>query len=142
MLNFNEIAVEPELARTGVWTDYMGGRFLVARRGPSHREALVALYAEVKEEVEADKGSEKAQRLTLECYAKAFAQACLLNWDKIVDDKHQEVKYTPELGAKMMLDPRLNELATYLEQFSLVHTNYQTRIEKEIAEDVKPSADS
>jgi hypothetical protein len=142
MLNFNEIAVEPELARTGVWTEYMGGRFLVARRGSAHREALVALYGEIKEEVAKDPHSEDSQKKTLEVYAKAFAQACLLDWQGIIDDKRQPIPYTPELGAKMMLDPRLNELAMYLEQFSLIHGNYQAKIEQEIAEDVKPSADS
>lgn len=137
MLELNSIAVEPELAEKGVWADYMGGKFLLARRGPRYQARLVDLYNSNIDLIKSNtpEGNEKS----LEVFRQTFAETVLLNWEGITRNG-VPLAYTPEEGLKLLSDPCMFELTTFLEGFSNNHTNYQIKVEQEVAEDVKSSA--
>lgn len=139
MLELSSIAIDPELAATGTWLEYMGGRFLVARQGPAHQERIGTLFNENAELIKS--GTPEGNAKLLEIYQRAFADTCLLNWEGVAE-KGQELEYTPDLGFKVLSDPRYQELATKLEQFSLMHSNYRKKVEADVAQEVKSSADS
>lgn len=139
MLELNSIAVEPELADKGVWAEYMGGRFLLARRGPKYQARLVELYVADKDLVQSNtpEGNERS----LDIYRQTFADTVLLDWDGIAENG-KPIPYTPAEGHKLLANPRLFELTNFLEGFSNNHTNYQLKVEEEVSHDVKSSAAS
>ena len=137
MLELNSIAVEPELADKGVWAPYMGGKFLIARRGPKYQARLVELYNEHLDLVKSDtpEGNEKS----LDIFRQTFAETVLLDWEGITENGKPLV-YTPKEGHKLLANPRLFELTNFLESFSNNHTNYQLAVEEDVAKDVKNTA--
>lgn len=137
MLELNSIAVEPDLADKGVWADYMGGSFLLARKGPKYQARLVALYNEHKDLVASNtpEGDLKSQ----EIFRRAFAETVLLDWKGVARDGVALV-YSPDEAMTILNDLRMYELVTFLEGFSATHTNYQHKVEQEVAEDVKDTA--
>ncbi|QYW06473.1 putative pre-tape measure chaperone protein [Pseudomonas phage UAntarctica] len=139
MLELTSIAIDPELAANGTWLDYMGGRFLVARQGPAHQERLGQLFNEHADLIKS--GTPEGTAKLLEIYQRAFADTCLLNWEGVVE-KGEALPYTPDVGFKVLSDVRYAELAAKLEQFSLMHSNYRTKVEAEVAQEVKSSAAS
>lgn len=135
MLNFDDIAVDPDKARSGVWMDHMGGRFLLARKGPEYQAKVSKLYLENREVI--DQKDVEAGFKIAEIYRTAFIDHVLLDWDQIVDKNKNPVPYSKELATKLISDPRQYELVEALERFSLVHHNYQEVMEDQVAEEVK-----
>lgn len=138
-LELDSIAVDPSLAQEGVWAKFLGGEFLLARRGHEYNARLGHLYNENLAAIKDKTNPEASSRLVLEIYQRAFADTVLKDW-KGITQGGVPLEYTPEVGFKILSDPRQAELATFLEQFSLNHSNYQGAVEAEIAEDVKSSA--
>lgn len=139
MLELNSIAVEPALADKGVWAEYMGGRFLLARRGPKYQARLVELYNESLDLVKS--GTPEGNEKSLDIFRQAFAETILLDWDGIAQDG-KPLPFSSAEGHKLLANPRLFELTNFLEGFSNNHTNYQLKVEEEVAHDVKSSAAS
>lgn len=137
-LCLEDIAIDPALAEAGTWMDFMGGRFLIARKGNSYKEAQIALYSEHRELIKSNTVEGNAKALEIE--RRLFAEFILLDWD-VVDREQNPVPYTKELGYQMVCDPRYGELVDRIEMYSLVHKNYQ-QVEEEVAEEVKSSAAS
>lgn len=139
MLDLNSIAVDPALASDGVWCEYMGGKFLLARKGPAYHARVSELYQERKDEVE--KGGEKGGEALLFCYRRAFCETILKGWEN-VGRGGKKVKYSPDAAMEILTDPRMVELLQHLELFSLQHSNYQEATVAEVAKSVKPTAAS
>lgn len=139
MLNLNSIEVDPSLAREGAWMEYMGGRFLVARKGQDYDNRLVELYREHHDLIKSN--TPEGQLKAVDIYRQCFAECILLDWDE-VGDHNGPIKYTPEIGLQLTKDPKQIELIQAIERFSAMHSNYQVVVEQDIAEDVKSSADS
>lgn len=138
MLNLESIAIEPDLATKGVWADFAGGRFLLARIGAAYQQRLVELYNQHRDLIQTETAEGNAKAVDI--YRQVYAETVLLDWDQIVDNDKNPVKYTPELGMKILQDPRQYELVAFIEQFVSRRSNYQERVEQEVAEDVKDSA--
>lgn len=138
-LELDSIAVEPTLAQEGVWANFLGGEFLLARRGPEYNARLGQLYNENLAVIKDKTNPEVSAKKVLEIYQRAFADTVLKDWRGITKGG-KKLKYTPEKGFEILSDPRQAELATFLEQFSLNHANYQAAVEAEVASDVKSSA--
>lgn len=140
MLNLDSIAVDPDLAESGTWFEYMGGRFLVAREGRRSDALLMQLYNEnlALLKSETHEGNLKA----IEINNRVFAETILLDWADIVDKDKNPIAYTPELGMKLVENPMMGELVTAIQRFSRMHSNYRAVVEAEVAEDVKNTADS
>lgn len=141
-LELDSIAVDPSLAHEGVWANFLGGEFLLARRGPEYNARLGQLYNEnlaVIKDKSSPEAVNKSTKMVLEIYQRAFADTVLKDW-KGITKGGKKLKYTPAKGFEILSDPRQAELATFLEQFSLNHGNYQAAVEAEVASDVKSSA--
>lgn len=139
MLELNSIAVDPALSKEGVWADFLGGRFLLARRGPEYNARLGQLYNENLALIKDKTDPELSGKKVLEIYQRAFADTVLKDWEGVAQ-AGKPLPYTPEEGFRILSDPSLAELATFLEQFSLNHANYRAAVEAEVANDVKSSA--
>lgn len=138
-LCLDDIAVDPTLAEAGTWMDYMGGRFLIARKGNAYKEAQIKLYNEHRDLLMSD--TQEGREKGLEIERKLFAEFVLLDWD-VVDRKGEPVFYTKELGYQLVCDPRYAELVERIEVYSMIHRNYQEKVEDEVAQEVKDSAAS
>lgn len=139
-LCLDNIAIDPTAAESGVWMEYMSGRFLIARKTPVYDTRLVELYNADYDLVRSGtpEGNQRAAEITQEL----FAECILLDWDKIVDRAGNPVPYTKELGLQLIRDPRQYELVSAMERFSNHHKNFQAQVEAEVAADVKSSAAS
>lgn len=147
MLILSSIALDPKLSTGGVWAPYMGGEFLLARKGATHQARIGELYTEHKAVIDS---KDKDDLMTPEAILKmqeihtiAFCEHVLLDW-KNVGEKGakgaEELKYTPELGIKLLMNPAYAELAAYLENFSSNHYYYRAAANLEVAKKVKSSA--
>lgn len=139
MLNLNSIAVDPTKAREGVWMEYMGGRFKVARMGAEYDARLVELYRENHDLIKS--GTPEGLEKSVDIYRQCFAELVLIDWED-VSFGDGPVTYTQDLGLALARNPTQVELIGRIETFSRMHSNYQPVVEQEIAEDVKNSADS
>jgi hypothetical protein len=139
MLCLDDIAIDPTLAEAGTWMDYMGGRFLIARKGAAYQTAQIALYNEHRDLMKSN--TQESREKAIEIERRLFAEFVLLDWE-VVDREKNPVPYTKEAGYKMVCDPRFGELVDRIEMYSMVHKNYQARVEEDVAEEVKSSAAS
>jgi hypothetical protein len=144
MLILSSIAVDPKLAQGGVWANYMGGEFLLARKGPAFQARLGELYTQNKEVIDA---KDDHGLITVEGVAKmqeihtiAFCEHILLNWRNVGEKGQGEIAYTPEIGTKLLLNPLYAELAAWLENYSNNHYYYLASADHEVATTVKDSA--
>lgn len=144
MLELSDVAVDPKLANSGVWANYMGGQFLVARHGHAYNQRLGDLYNENRDLL--NKRDPESNLLTVEAAAKmreihiqAFAETVLLDW-KDISEKGKKLKYTVATAMKILTDPRYQELTDYLESFSRNHYHYRDVSNQEVAKGVKTTA--
>lgn len=135
-LDIDDIAVDPQLASKGVWANYMGGEFLLARKGADYNARLSELYLENAEVIQS-KTPESAEKI-MEIYQRAFCEKVLLDWKILRGGK--KLKYTPETAREILKDPRFAELTSFLENFSMNHANYREAKIAEVAKQVKSSA--
>lgn len=144
MLDIESLAIDPELARGGVWTDYMGARFLLARPGEAYQARLVSLYNEHIDLIK--KATPEGNQKAADIFKQTYAETVLLDWADVgtKDEKGVliPIKYTPEIGFKVLSDPRQFEFAGFIERFVNNRTNYQQHVEQQVATDVKSSAAS
>jgi hypothetical protein len=144
MLILSSIAVDPKLASGGVWANYLGGEFLLARKGPGHQARLGELFTSNKDVIETkdEKGlaTPEAVAKLQEIYTIAFCEHVLLDWRNVGEKGSGEIKYTPEIGVKLLLNPMYAELAAWLENYSNNHYYYLAATNHEVASTVKDSA--
>lgn len=147
MLILSSIAIDPALSNGGVWAPYMGGQFLLARKGPAFQARVGELYTEHKDIIDSKDANQlmtpEAVLKMQEIHTIAFCEHVLLGW-KDVGEKgakgDKELKYTPELGVKLLMNPVYAELAAYLESYSANHYYYRAAANLEVAKKVKSSA--
>lgn len=144
MLILSAIAIDPKLSTGGVWAPYMGGEFLLARKGAAYNARLGELYTEHKalfenKDANGNLTPEAALKMQ-EIYTIAFCEHCLLDWKNVGEKEQGEIKYTPDLGTQLLLNPMYAELTQYLENFSLNHMHYRAAAQQTVANTVKNSA--
>lgn len=144
MLELSTVALDPTLAQKGVWANYMGGQFLLARHGAAYNQRLGDLYNENRDLL--NKRDPDSNLLTVEAAAKmrdihvqAFSETVLLDW-KDVGEKGKALKFSTKTAMKILLDPRYQELTDYLESFSRNHYHYRDMGNQEVATGVKTTA--
>lgn len=149
MLILSSIAIDPKLSAGGVWAPYMGGEFLLARKGQAFHARVGELYTEHKAIIDAkdDQGlmTPEAVLKMQEIHTIAFCEHVLLDWKNVgekADNKKgtKEIKYTPEVGTKLLMNPVYAELAAHLENYSSNHFYYRAAANAETAKTVKSSA--
>lgn len=140
MLDIDSLAVDPSAAEEGVWANFMGARFKIARHNTNKANALRAkLTLERWDEITA--GTEDSDRIASEVNAKVLAETVLLDWENVTKGG-EPLAYTPQVGLEYLIDPRFRDLAQFIETFSLNRSNYREKAEAAAAEAVKDSAAS
>lgn len=144
MLELSSVAIDPSLASKGVWADYMGGKFLMARHGHSYNQRLGELFNSNRDAVskkDPDSGllSIEAAAKLREIHVQAFCETVLLDW-KDVGEKGKALKFSTKTAMKILMDPRYQELTDFLEGFSRNHYHYRDVSNQEVADGVKTTA--
>jgi len=138
MLDIDSLAVDPAAAEGGVWANFMGARFLIARHNNEAGSFLRSKLA-LQNWDTLSGGGEEAEKVAADISAQVIANHILLNWEG-VSKAGEPLEYTPELGLKYLTDPRFRDLQQFIENFSLNRSNYREKAEEEVADSVKDSA--
>ena len=113
----------------GVWADWQGGRFLIAKSGTArHTKIQEQVFSPHKHRMSLPSFTDDERK---HLYSVVCAKGLLVGWDKIFDDEGNEIKYTEELAAQMLLD--IPELLEFVTGFSLNHINYRAETISETA---------
>lgn len=111
-LDLDAFRADPDQEVKGVWTEieFRGqkGRFKIARAGNPKFTRVYQRYKESR--MFPNPESEEAEEWNVDCLNRAFAEAILLDTGKEITSGGEPIKYTPELGYKLMCDPELTEL--------------------------------
>lgn len=138
MLDIDSLAVDPVAAESGVWANFMGARFLIARHN-NEAGAFLRSKLALQNWDTLSGGGEEAEKVAADISAQVIANHILLNWEG-VSKAGEPLEYTPELGLKYLTDPRFRDLQQFIENFSLNRSNYREKAEEEVADSVKDSA--
>ena len=140
MLDIDSLAVDPTAAEDGVWANFMGARFKIARHNSNKANALRAKLTLAKwDEITA--GTEDSDRIANEINAKVLAETVLLDWDGVTKGG-KPLAYDPKVGLEYLIDQRFRDLSQFIENFSLNRSNYREKAEELAADSVKDSAAS
>lgn len=103
----------------GVWFDFEGSRFLVARwENHNMRERFETLKAPYKRKFERGESAEKLQELMI----KAASECVLLDWEGVQNLEGESVTYEPKHGEVALTESR--RLRDAITAFSLEEENY------------------
>lgn len=142
MLNIETLAVDPKLAIEGTWAPFAGGKFLIARyNNPVAEQMRNSLFLTGDNMKVLQAGGEKADALAVEIEMEVMTTAVLLDWDDVAE-ADKALKYTPEVGKRLLTDERYRELLKFIENYSIQRGNYRERTEAEVSDSVKATADS
>ena len=140
MLDIDSLAVEPELANGGVWKEFNGAKWLIARYNSEKAAALRS--KQVLDNLEViQAGGEEAEKLQEVFNLDVLSNCILIGWEGVTS-KGEPLEYSPELARKYLADPRFAELRNFVENASVVRSNFQAKAEEEVAEQVKDTAAS
>lgn len=122
----HEEAIADKLAeQEGIWVDLnapIDMAFLVRRAGGSnfaYQRRLSALLRPHAFQIQSN--TMDPERLN-EIYVQVFCEACLVDWERVLDDKDQPVEYSPEAGMEFfkvfpdiykILEKQANDLNQY-----------------------------
>lgn len=122
------------LEEGGIWTNFGGIRFLIARMGNPKYTAEIRRLTKAKAMTEGlnrnDIDVETLQGLSDE----AFAATCILDWDGMEDDNGISIPYSKEKALEIIRNPEYHELYTFFQQ---VATNAAGYKEQQQAADTK-----
>lgn len=114
----------------GVWADWQGGRFLIAKSGTAkHVKIQERVFKPYKHQLNLPSFDSELRK---DLMAQVAAEAILVGWDEsIVDDNDKPIEYSVERAAQMLLD--IPELTEFVTNFSLNHINYRAETVAETA---------
>jgi len=105
----------------GVWESWQGGRFLIAKSGTArHTRIQEEVFAPYKHKLSMPSFSDDKRK---ELYAEVAAKGILVGWADLFDDSGEEIPYSVDAAAQMLLD--IPELLSFVSQFSINHANYR-----------------
>ena len=140
MLELNHLRADPALSEDGVWADFFGARFLIARHNNPKAEQLRSRLTLEAWEVISSGGEEAKNALAL-VETRTLATAVLLGWEN-VGMNGEILEYSPEVAEGLLADPALRDLRQFIENFSFNRGNYREKAEAEVSASVKGSAAS
>ena len=115
MATLSSLAIDPEIARFGVWFDYaMGVRFRIARA--NNDAATRAITVMVAEEKKAGRVIDAArlQEIATECTAAHI----LRDWSGIDGDDGRPVPYSIAAALDVLRDPQYADVRTFVDEAS------------------------
>lgn len=115
---------------TGVWEEYQGSKFLIAHISNSKFQRALAKY-QLPHRRKIAEGTLDPEK-NKEIVARAMADGVLLGWERVIDAKKQEVKYTPKLAYEaLMRDP---EFRDFVSEYAMAMTNFKSTEVEEVGE--------
>jgi hypothetical protein len=120
----------------GVWTEWMGGKWKVAKSGSDEHTAIrESVIAPFKQLVALDQMPKGKMRSLM---AEVTAKAILVDWDDVTDDDGNDLPYSVEAATKMLLETP--ELTEYISMYSVNHANYRAGVVDKNAKKSQPSS--
>jgi hypothetical protein len=117
MAKLSSVRSDPDLESKGVWCTFEGSmKFLIARSGnPAYNERLRRLREPLIQNIRArDIDPEKIEAVVREC----IAHHVLLDWQNVEDDKGEPIRYTPEVGLKVLADPAYRDVYQFVKNMA------------------------
>lgn len=126
---FKTFAVDLNAEVDGVWRDFHGAKFLIARaRNDRYNKAITERYAEHREVLEQD--TAKAEEISARLMAEVIADTIILDW-KNVGFKGKKLPYSRENVIKLFTAPELRDFCDALLELSQETSAYLLKQEKE-----------
>lgn len=117
---------DSSLLSDGVWTEYEGSRFLVAHMScVAFQRAVMRRQSPFKKKIENGTLDPAVSRNLM---SHAMADALVLGWEKVIDNKGQQVEYTAEACYQALKNNE--DLRDYISEFSMNLENFR-KLEKE-----------
>jgi len=109
MAKLSALRVDPELTEEGRWVDYeLGIRLRIARHNNSRYQAYFMKLMRDNPEVQED--TESFSNLL----KVAVGRTILRDWEGVEDDAGKKLKYTDEVGEKIITDPAYQDLYQFV----------------------------
>ena len=118
-----------QTSSNGVWTEYLGGKFIIAKSGTARHVKIQAdVFDPVKHLMNLPSFKDDDRK---KLYAEVVAKSLLVGWRDMVDDDGNEIPYSVEAAQEMVLE--IPELLEFVTQFSINHANYRAQTVEETA---------
>lgn len=109
MAKLSALRVDPELSEEGRWVDYeLGIRLRIARHNNSRYQAYFMKLMRNNPEVQED--TEVFQNLL----KVAVGRTILKDWEGVEDDDGNEMKFSEDVGEKIITDPAYQDLYQFV----------------------------
>ncbi len=147
-LDLDTLAVDPVKAKEGVWVNYMGARFRIARlthpdADRARKEVQAKFYQKLQEAYEQGKDTpltEEDSKVYQDELNHILAEHILTDWEG-VERGGKELPYSVETAFEILSDPKFYEFHQFVIEKSLVMDGFRPS-EEAIASDVKTSAEA
>lgn len=121
---YDKFSTDEGIEREGVWLDYGGEKFLIARAGGANTKYLQRLQHLSKpyqRQIQMSVFSEEQGR---EIAAQAFAETVVLDWDGVMDREGNVMLFSKERCKQFLVD--LPEIFADIREFASDFTNFRT----------------
>ena len=121
---YTKFSTDEGIEREGVWLDYGGEKFLVARAGGANTKYLQRLQHLSKpftRQIQMGTFDEDQGR---EIAAQAFAETVILDWSGVMDREGQVMTFSKEACQQLLID--LPEIFQDIREFAADFTNFRT----------------
>lgn len=147
-LDLDSLAIDPVKAKEGVWVNYMGAKFRIARlthpgADLARKEVQAKFYQKLQEAFEQGKDAplnEEDSKTYQEELNHVLAEHILTDWEG-VERGGKELPYSVETAFEILSDPKFYEFHQFVIEKSLVMDGFRPS-EEAIASDVKTSAEA
>lgn len=126
---FAKFAMNVDGEVNGVWKEFHGAHFLIARSGnKNYGKALMHAYAQHEDALA--KKDEASEKLADEIMAEVFATTLILDW-KDVSYKGKALPYSTKNVKMLLSDPKLHEFRSQLLSLADDVENFRLKVEEE-----------
>lgn len=142
MFELTTLSVDPKKAEEGTFIPYyMGSELLIAKYRNKQAEEMRMQKSLEHADVLTGEDEAEASELWFKIENEIIANTILLGW-KELKINGQITKYTPELGIRLLSDPKMSEFREDVIRMSLNRQNFRDAADAEAVETVKETAAS
>lgn len=113
MVKLSGLRIDADKANNGVWHDWRGVRWLIARMGnPAYQEKLEQEMEPILHVIAANEGKKCDERDN--AIMVAAAHGLLLDWEQLEDDNGNDLDFSPEAALRIFKDPELRDVYDFV----------------------------
>lgn len=117
-----------ETQKNGVWTEFMGGKFLIAHSSNvKFQRALSRLQSPHRKKI--DKGSMDPE-VSMKILCRSMAEAIILDWRDIKDPNGVDIQFSVDTCEKVL--ESMDDLRDYVFEFSSELANYKAELQSDV----------